>query len=158
MRARKKLQSRIEEFKKQYSQSMDAFKDAVKEQVDSLESKRDSIKERLIKAQEITQQQLELRAQTDMPSKNAMHSRYKNGLIGEIKKLEEDKRTVLESILKDGYDPIITVVDESGGQKNISLSEFLGVSAAANTPEVPAETQPQVRQAGKFTVIKGGIS
>jgi hypothetical protein len=66
------------------------LKKAIKEKMDNIDSKRESIIARLKQAQAITDQQLSLRASQEEPSKNALHSKYKNGLNGEIKKLEEE--------------------------------------------------------------------
>ena len=78
-----------------------------------------SIKERLVRVQEITRLQLDLVGAIDQPSKNALHSRYKNGLNEEIKLLEEEKLEILKSILRDGFDPVITVVGEKIGRAHV---------------------------------------
>jgi hypothetical protein len=161
IKARKKMGYKLETLKQKLNSLNDSKEDLKKKLQDDL-SRKDSIKERLLKAQEITKQQLDLRAQTDMPSKNSMHSRYKNGLIGEINKLEEEKRTILESILNDGFDPIVTALDEMGNQRNISLSEFLGKTPPAENLEKDdldissEEITPEIKKVGKFFVIKGG--
>ena len=54
------------------------------------EAKKDSIKERLVKASDIARLQMDLKSQVEMPSKNALHSRHKNGIVYEIKELEQE--------------------------------------------------------------------
>lgn len=135
--------------------------DEIKKKLEDLEGKRESIKTRLIKAQELTQQQIDLRAATEMPSKNAVHSRYKNGLIGEITKLEEEKIAILRSILDDGYDPEITVLTDDGAKQSMPLSQFVGVVQKkhennGNTTPPSTPTSEAVKKVGKFVILKGG--
>lgn len=118
------------------------------------DEKRASIITRLKQAQAITEQQLDIRDATDQPSKNALHSRYKNGLIGDIKKLEEEKIAILQSILNDGFDPVISVVDENGTRQELPLSHFVGKAAAAHLP--PTQDPNGPKKAGKFVIVKGG--
>lgn len=124
------------------------------------------VKPRLDRAAQITQEQAELMAQIDMPSKNSLHSKFKNGLVAEAKKLEEEKTELLRSIIADGFDPEITVQVGTGLQR-MHLSEYLqgqgydvGKPATNNeapptSEEKPAE-EPSVRKVGNFFVIKGG--
>ena len=132
----------------------------VKQKTSDLEAKRESITKRLIEAAEITKTQLALQSQTDMPSKNALHSRHKNKLIGELKDLEMQKISLLRSILEDGFDPTITIMTEDGTKEDLLLSKFL--SQAYNpTDEVKSpkpDGSPSTRTVGKFVVHKGGKS
>jgi hypothetical protein len=112
-----------------------------------------SIIERLRAASEIAQQQLDLRDAAQQPSKNATHSRYKNGLISELQELEQQKVAILQSILNDGFDPKITVLNSAGEREEMPLSEFLQVESAKSAEASPKEAPKQV---GRFTVIKGG--
>src|SRR5208283_650339 len=66
-----------------------------------------SVRDRLGEVYTISQKMQELQAAMDMPSQNATHSRYKNGILSELKELEIKKNSILESILKDGIDPVI---------------------------------------------------
>lgn len=118
------------------------------------DGKRQSIIDRLKRAQAITEQQLDIRAATDQPSKNALHSRYKNGLIGDIKKLEEEKISILQSILDDGFDPLINAVDENGNKQELPLSHF--VSKAKTTVGEPEPDPSGPKKVGRFVVVKGG--
>lgn len=119
------------------------------------DGKRQSIIERLKKAQAITEQQLDIRAAADQPSKNALHSRYKNGLIGDLKKLEEEKVAILQSILDDGFDPLINAVDENGNKQELPLSHFVS-KARTTIDEADGNTPTPPKKVGRFVVVKGG--
>jgi hypothetical protein len=43
----------------------------------------------------------------------------------ELKRLEEEKMTILRSVLDDGYDPKLVMVNESGDRETIKLSDFV---------------------------------
>lgn len=116
----------------------------------------ESVSKRMLKVKELTKEQLELQAQTSLPQKNALHGRYKNGVIGRIKELEEEKNTILKSIITDGFDPEITVMDESGVVTSIKLSEYLGQNGITMPPKETTPPKTNSRQIGKFTVHKGG--
>ncbi len=114
----------------------------------------ESVNDRMKKVKEITQEQLDLQSGAQGPQKNALHGRYKNGLIGRIKELEEQKNDILRSILADGFDPEITVMDGAGVVTTIKLSEFMAQNGIT-MPTKPAPTTP-TKQVGKFTVHRGG--
>lgn len=135
---------------------------------DDLKKEREAyakVKPRLDRAAEITREQAELMAQIDMPSKNSLHSKFKNGLVAEARKLEEEKSELLRSIIADGFDPQITVQLEGEGLRQMKLSEYLthqgyDVKPATKTDSEPApgesKEEPSVRKVGNFFVIKGG--
>jgi hypothetical protein len=165
-RAKNKLEEKVKLLKEKLNRSIPPA-DEVKSSEDLLQqllnTREDvrSIRDRLAKAQEITRQQLDLRDQASQPSKNSMHSKWKNGLIGEINALEEEKKSILESILKDGHDPFVMVLDEeTGSTKKIPLSEFLGRSSQPKTDEQnqtnDENISPAIINKNKFVVIKGG--
>lgn len=122
--------------------------------------KRNSVIARLKEASRIAEEQMALRAQAEMPSKNSLHSRYKNGIIGQLQDLEQQKLSILKTVLGDGYDPKISVTKGGGSSEEISLSQYV-----AEAEEVlgsmgyvaPAEdNSPKPRKAGKFVIYKGG--
>lgn len=125
--------------------------DEIKKKLTEQDAKRASIIERLKRAQAITEQQLDIRDATDLPSKNALHSRYKNGLISDIKKLEEEKIAILQSILDDGFDPVISVIDDNGHKQELPLSHFV----SKTTPTLPP-TPDSPKRVGNFVILKGG--
>ena len=118
----------------------------------------DPIFDRMKKVKEITMEQIELQSGASGPQKNALHGKYKNGLIGRIKELEEEKNTILRSIIEDGHDPEISTVDDDGNVSKLKLSEFMAASGIKMDPKVPANqsTESKTKNIGKFTVIKGG--
>lgn len=120
--------------------------------------KNDSIDERLKKVKAITAEQVELQSHASGPQKNALHGKHKNGVIGRIKQLEEEKAEILRSILRDGLDPELTTIDESGVVQKMKLSEYMVFMGYKLEAEKPKETpkEARARQLGKFTVYKGG--
>jgi hypothetical protein len=128
--------------------------DKRKAEGESPTKKVESVSSRMKKVKEITNEQLDLYSQVSGPQKNALHGRYKNGLNGRIKELEEEKSSILKSILTDGFDPEITVMDGAGVVTTVKLSEFMAESGITIEPK---KTEPvSTKQVGKFTVHKGG--
>lgn len=133
---------------KKLESKLDSLKDATK--------KIESVSDRMKKVKDIVNQQLDMQAQATMPQKNGLDGKYKNGLIREIKRLEEEKHEILKSILKDGFDPEITTIDEAGVVTSMKLSQFMadqGVVVQKEDKQIIKETPKQI---GKFTVYKGG--
>ena len=128
--------------------------------VDTQEAKVESVGSRMKKVKDMTSEQLDLQGQASLPQKNALHGRYKNGVIGRIKELEGQKNDILKSIIADGFDPEITVIDETGVVTTIKLSEFLAQSGVSIPTPPPASKEPTVppspKQVGRFMVHKGG--
>lgn len=123
-----------------------------------MEDKKDSIKERLIAASELAQAQMAIRAQMEMPSKNALHSRYKNSLGTELQDMEEKKLGILRTILAEGFDPMITVINDAGKQDQVPLSSYVDQAAtmlndSRGTPPMPPQ---ETKKVGKFIIHKGG--
>jgi hypothetical protein len=81
-----------------------------------------SIKYRFAKAQEITEQQLNLISQADRPSASAAHSKHKNDLIRRLKDMESEKVAIFRTILADGVDPNLTIMVD-GEPTHIKMSE-----------------------------------
>ena len=147
----------------------ESITDQLQKRITDMKTKEAFIKERLSKAAELAQKQQELHSQAEQPSKNATHSRYKNGLIAEITSLEKQKIDVLQSILTEGFNPIITLTHDNGAREDIPLSEYLAaaqlnmnnLTSSKNDEPVPqppptsAGTEPP-KQIGKFFVYKGG--
>lgn len=131
----------------------------IKAKAAEAEQKKGSIQARLVKAAEIAQEQANIRSQMEMPSKNALHSRYKNGLVGEIQDLEQQKLDILKSVLADGYDPMIVTQNENGTKGEIPLSAYVNEAELALADSL-GETLPtdpnRPKKSGKFIVYKGG--
>jgi hypothetical protein len=137
--------------------------DKFKKHAETVRKKEISIKDRFVQAHELAKMQVELKAMAEMPSKNALHSRHKNGLISEIAELERQKISILKTILGDGMDPLITVINPSGEREEILLSTY--VAGAETTlqdsfgdpapSDVPGTTTLP-KKIGKFVVLKGG--
>lgn len=113
-----------------------------------------SIDDRMKKVKEITTMQLDLQAGASGPQKNALDGKYKNGLISELKRLEEEKNVILTSIIADGFDPEVTVMDEMGVVTKLKLSEFMAMQGITMpTKNTDKKEQPRPR----FTVHRGGL-
>jgi hypothetical protein len=135
---------------------------ALEEKVKLQEAKFNSIKERLNEAQQLTEKQFELLGALDQPSKNALHSKYKNNISHEVRQLEEDKVKILRSIILDGYDPEITILNEKSEKMRIKLSEYLikldRQNGVTPPPPPPENSKTTVKKIGKFVVYSGGGS
>lgn len=132
-------------------------------QNETLNPKGQEIRRRLMQASEIAQHQMILRARAEQPSANALDSRYKNGLIGEITTLEHQKLEILKSIIDDGHNPSITVVGGSGEKEEMKLSDYLneaftqlGDSTPTPAPLEQEQIAPGIKKVGKFVVYDGG--
>ena len=140
--------------------------DAIRQKAKEMDQKKDSIKDRLIKASELAQAQMAVKAQIEMPSKNALHSRYKNGLVSDIQDMEHQKLDILRTVLAEGFDPIITVINDVGGREEIPLSAYVNsaaqllndTSGTKTTPEgdPPVSKAPDTKKVGKFILHRGG--
>jgi len=135
--------------------------DQLQKKAAEVDRKRDTIKERFLQATELAKLQNDLRAQCEMPSKNALHSRHKNDLIHEINDMEQRKLDLLRTILAEGYDPTITVSNENGSKREIPLSAYVNEALAqlnSRSGMVPPKDTPpgEAKKIGKFMIYKGG--
>jgi polyphosphate kinase len=134
----------------------------LKKRSEEREKKFASIQERMTKAVELTKIQMEMRMRLDEPSKNALDSKYKNGLVSDINDIEQQKIDILKTILGDGFDPMINILDENGGSKEMALSAYVKSVAEFLPPDdkvvpPPAPTVPgEPKKVGKFMVYNGG--
>lgn len=81
--------------------------------IDNMKSEIDlvlSVKKRFTEITEITDRQMDLMSGAERPSASALHSKHQNGIISELKKLEEQKMTIFKSILQDGLDPNLSIM------------------------------------------------
>jgi hypothetical protein len=82
-----------------------------------------------------------------------MDGKYKNSCSRQIKQLEEEKVTILQSIIKDGFDPSVNVLKEDGTTETTKLSEFL---AGYSSKLAEDKKNAPIKNVGKFVVHKGG--
>ncbi len=113
-----------------------------------------ALEPRMARIKDIAKMQMDMQAAHDGPQRNAMDGKYKNSLMRQMKELEEEKVTILNSIVKDGFDPDVNVVKEDGTSHVVKLSEFL--AGYDSKGYVPKSDDSKVKQVGKFTVLKGG--
>lgn len=127
----KKNKRRSEDFYKE----MDKIKDTLK--------RANSVQDRFNKVKDITKEQLDLQMQTEMPQKNSLDGKYKNQLSRRIKDLEEEKKTILSSILDDGFDPEITALNSESKMETMKLSTFLNKESLEDSKQKAAK--PKLR-------------
>lgn len=125
-----------------------------KEETTKSKSK-NSINDRMKRVKDITVEQMELSQHADGPQKNGLDGKYKNGIIRQIKQLDEEKNQLLVSILEDGHDPDLTTMDSSGVVTQMKLSEYMAYMGIKMPPK-KIEEPPKTQTIGKFTVVKGG--
>lgn len=111
------------------------------------------VKPKIDRITEITNEQLQLKSNSEQPSKNAVHSRYKNNLIGQFKALDDEKTQLLREVVEEGYDPLITIEDEFGETKSITLSEHL-YTLGVYVGKYAKPEEPKVREKTKFFIVK----
>jgi len=107
-----------------------------------------SVKERFKIFSKLTESQRALLGQVDQPSINASHSRFKNSVIRDLKQIEEDKKEVLQSILDDGIDVHISIMDTDGEITKVLISEFLSeqFQSSENTESnIPQKVERNLR-------------
>ena len=118
-----------------------------------------SITEKLAKAHDITDRQLDLMGQLEQPQRSASHGKWKNDLRRQLQDLDKEKIEVLTSIVKDGFDPLITTLNDLGQSEKVKLSEFLtnqGVDLSEFTGKPQPAPQIPDQKKLKLTVVKGG--
>ncbi len=132
--------------------------DNAKKEQEAQDEKYKTVHSRLKRAAEISAKQLDIAQAIDQPSKNSLHSKYKNQLVGEVKDLEKEKRSILRSIIQDGFDPDLTITNQTGEKEQISLSQYMlrnGIDPKEVDDSVPPPA-PGKTNKSKFVVIKGG--
>lgn len=112
----------------------------------------DSVRDRLKRVKDITDDQLDMQSTVEGPQKNGLDGRYKNGLNREIKRMEEEKKEILSSILKDGFDPTVSVITGSGVE-TMPLSEFMAQMGMVDAKVASSKPEEKVV---KLTIHKGG--
>ena len=135
------------EFKKEFRREIEELiKDA---------EKLGSVKYRFKLVEEITNEQTGLIKSIDRPSASAAHSRHKNGVISRLKELEDKKADIFRSILDDGLDPMITIVDpQTGAPQKLKMSEALAMRENMNQKLPKTESIFSRRNVTHLRVVK----
>jgi len=111
----------------------DSLVQRVIEKTKSLKPLDPSVKTRLDESFDITERQLSILGQLDMPQSGPLHGKHKNLLVYELKTLETKKMEILKSIIEDGYNPKLVIINsDSGERESVFLSEFLSKQAATD--------------------------
>ena len=86
--------------------------------------KQESIQKRFAEIEKIREEQSSIIRALEGPSKGAAFSRFRNGAYSEVKKLEQECIDIMQSIVDDDFDPLLTV-DEGGEICKIKMSELI---------------------------------
>jgi hypothetical protein len=113
-----------------------------------------SVNDRLKKVRDLTEDQLAMQSQVETPQKNGLDGRSKNSLSREIKRMEEEKKEILYSILKDGFDPEVSVMTDAGIEM-MPLSELM-LQMGLELPPSEGDKSKSAAQKVKLTVHQGG--
>lgn len=97
----------------------------------------EDVKKRFSQIEKITDAQVTLISHLDRPSAGAAHSKHKNQLAHELKRLEIEKIDVMRSIVNDGVDPMLTVIVE-GETKKLRMSEAIALHDTTVGPSLGA--------------------
>lgn len=125
-----------------------------KELTESTADGKPSLEERMKRYKDITEEQLGMMSNGEGPQKNGMDGKFKNSVNRTIKSLEEEKTSILKSIIVDGHDPDISVLDPLDGTvTRMKLSQYM-LESGITTP--PKEEPLKSKQFGKFVLYKGG--
>ena len=109
-------------------------------------------------AEGLAKQQTDLSSQAQQPSKGAAHSRWKNGLIAQMRELEDKKIEVFRKIVAEGYDPKIGVLRPSGEVEQLPMSEAIKVWEMEDAPKMPpAEPADGVVKRQPATTESGAV-
>lgn len=77
------------------------------------------------------------------PSKNALHSKFKNDIIRQVKDLEGRKVALFKEILKEGYDPELPNTLPDGTQNRIKMSQAIAEYEAREGTSVKPMPTPK---------------
>jgi len=140
---------RAKQRKKAVTKLIDAIKKYASNVTDNIP---ESVLERLKRAQKIESEQLEMAYANEGPQRGILDGRSRNQISGQIKKLSEEKLELLQSILREGHDPSITVMNE-GKRENMKLSEYMKLNNKVYSEDT-AEEKPVEKPKTKLTLVK----
>lgn len=88
-------------------------------------AKANSAKDRINKAFDICERQFAILSGLEGPQSGPLHGKHKQQMNAELKRLEEEKMTILKSVLADGYDPKLAMINDTGEREAVKLSDFV---------------------------------
>ena len=106
----------------------------------------------------ITDRQLQLWRQLDVPNRGASHARWKQDLIAQIKELDKEKLDKFQKILNYGFDPEVSVIKLDGEKESMKISELLKEYKKLeeeSTTATPTPPPPPVKKNDRITSRKG---
>lgn len=128
---------------------LDQLIDVIKKHAASMVDMPDSVLDRLKQAQKIEADQLNMVYAAEGPQRGILDGRNRQGLSHEIKKLSEEKKELLASIIREGHDPSITVLND-GKKESMKLSEYMKLNGEVYSEDKVVEEKPKT----KLTLIK----
>ena len=113
-----------------------------------------SVKARLEESFDITEKQLSILGMLDMPQSGPLHGKHKNLLVHELKALETKKMELLKSIVEEGHNPKLVIINsDSGERESVFLSDFLNKQASADKESAVAELDKRKVTTPKLRVL-----
>lgn len=108
-----------------------------------------AVKLQLERINEISKIQLGYASALDRPNASAAHARHKNGVVSQMKELDEEKIAIFKSILSSGVDPMLSISID-GEIKSLRASELLPYLEGKGS--LPADPAPQTKTDSNSTV------
>lgn len=118
-------------------------------------SKVESAKERINQALDISEQQYALMSGIEGPQSGPLHGKHKMSVSAELKRLEEEKITILKSVLADGYNPKLVTINEEGERESVKLSDFVAKAeerSAKSDNKVQLKSKTEIKR--KLSLVK----
>jgi anion-transporting ArsA/GET3 family ATPase len=99
------------------------------------------LESKLHKLEDISQRLNTINLACQQPSKNQMHSLYKNSLIREARELADQRDKLLQELWDSGHNPLIKTCDSHGNVRNEYLRDLLADAMGKNEPEEKKEEE-----------------
>lgn len=106
----------------------------------------------------LTSEQVSLQQQLQAPSKNALHSKYKNQLFYASAELERQKHIILGIIKDKGFDILLQDIMPDGTRKPITIEEYIDRTKHILDYTLDKDTSPSVPSSKDDTPKKPDIS
>lgn len=135
---------------------LDAKRKEFAQQIANKDKITSSVSDRINQALDICERQFDIMSGLEGPQNGPMHGKHKQVMGAELKRLEEEKMTIFRSILADGFDPSLGVINEMGEKESIKLSEFVNRMELLDQKKNPKAryTKPQEPVRPKLSLVK----
>lgn len=126
----------------------------IKHFITETEKKLISVRDKMSRAQEITEEQLDIMYSMEGPQKGVLDGKNRKSLQLKLKTLEQEKMEILESVVKDGHNPTITILNEFSERESLKLSEFLERKKQLEAQGSGVYEQSERPERPKLTIVK----